>query len=829
MSSGVGGSQLTGNSGQLTTIPNPGAGSTIGSNGQVFLSDGSPFLFNGQQVFAGANGTFTTTAPSSTSAATTQSQGMQPNFQVSNAYVGNPLYSPSQTGAALMGQQMMVNPNPSQQPISSQSGIYSGPQTPTLSSGVPAIPQGPWSHVPGLIGGMAPQGQVGPASLAANPQNVWNVPKPSTTTITPTAPYGGVSSATSSPSPFATPPAAPSINYSSTGLPPPTAPTPNMQPQSRALGLTPLNAASNYVTNATTPGTSAGFLALGAATKHMAAGGRVRRDQQNQPPPPIQVGPQPGPINMPAAGPPPNIPVGTPINPAAFAPGGQYGAPLAPGMAPPPVAPPVNNPNFQMPPGFAPGQNLLGALPGGNVPPPNPMGPGPQFMGQLPGGMIGPQATPGIKLRQSGGPIQKDDDETYFGGQPSPAASPTPTPKTSPTPKPTPVPPAKWQTTIAGQPVEDQPYQQKAAGGKVDTDTVPAMLTPGEYVINKDAAENIGKEKLDELNQKGKSKKLGDGLYPQHLQAGGDVQDLDNLSTNYAMNQFNAAQQTMLQAMLRQNPQTQYSQNEPSSSSNPLFQRFLTLKQQFVANRLGTQYGPGQQAAAQKKAQSSVPQTIGAQTTATQRPSTPQQGTPQQGFPGVGGNMYGGGGGGMPPGTLPGQGTYLPAAQQTPNYPGNMTQWLAQFGHTPQGQTWLANNQNNPAAQAYIRSLSSATGPGSPLYGNPQGMQVGPANPGIASPTATAQTAGDYAAGAANPASGTMNLGQAPAAPNFNVAATIAGAGQNVAQAWSNYGKSVGSWNPIPAGSWANAMYYENPEIAHYYQYMQPFQEYQIV
>jgi hypothetical protein len=36
------------------------------------------------------------------------------------------------------------------------------------------------------------------------------------------------------------------------------------------------------------------------------------------------------------------------------------------------------------------------------------------------------------------------------------------------------------------------------------TDTVPAMLTPGEYVVNKDAAQTVGKEFLDSINQMGK-------------------------------------------------------------------------------------------------------------------------------------------------------------------------------------------------------------------------------------------------------------------------------------------------------------------------------------
>lgn len=58
--------------------------------------------------------------------------------------------------------------------------------------------------------------------------------------------------------------------------------------------------------------------------------------------------------------------------------------------------------------------------------------------------------------------------------------------------------------------------QRRAAGGRIigSTDTVPAMLTPGEYVINRAAAERLGKRRLDELNQP-----------VAHMQSGGSVDD----------------------------------------------------------------------------------------------------------------------------------------------------------------------------------------------------------------------------------------------------------------------------------------------------------------
>ena len=46
-------------------------------------------------------------------------------------------------------------------------------------------------------------------------------------------------------------------------------------------------------------------------------------------------------------------------------------------------------------------------------------------------------------------------------------------------------------------------FIKKYATGGAVSDTVPAMLTPGEYVINKDAAQSIGKGNLDRMNKQG--------------------------------------------------------------------------------------------------------------------------------------------------------------------------------------------------------------------------------------------------------------------------------------------------------------------------------------
>lgn len=51
--------------------------------------------------------------------------------------------------------------------------------------------------------------------------------------------------------------------------------------------------------------------------------------------------------------------------------------------------------------------------------------------------------------------------------------------------------------------------QKFATGGSVGTDTVPALLTPGEFVVNRKAAQNIGYGNLNRMNKVGKYAKGG--------------------------------------------------------------------------------------------------------------------------------------------------------------------------------------------------------------------------------------------------------------------------------------------------------------------------------
>lgn len=72
----------------------------------------------------------------------------------------------------------------------------------------------------------------------------------------------------------------------------------------------------------------------------------------------------------------------------------------------------------------------------------------------------------------------------------------------------------EWQQ--ATQPAPAAPAPKKsfwpfAKGGKVpgkgNTDTVPAMLTPGEFVVTKGATKMVGAKKLHELNARAKGMK----------------------------------------------------------------------------------------------------------------------------------------------------------------------------------------------------------------------------------------------------------------------------------------------------------------------------------
>ena len=60
-----------------------------------------------------------------------------------------------------------------------------------------------------------------------------------------------------------------------------------------------------------------------------------------------------------------------------------------------------------------------------------------------------------------------------------------------------------------------------ARGGSAGGDTVPALLTPGEFVLNKKAAQGIGAAKLDAMNKRGEVQGFNKGGSVQYLARGG--------------------------------------------------------------------------------------------------------------------------------------------------------------------------------------------------------------------------------------------------------------------------------------------------------------------
>ena len=72
---------------------------------------------------------------------------------------------------------------------------------------------------------------------------------------------------------------------------------------------------------------------------------------------------------------------------------------------------------------------------------------------------------------------------------------------------------------MAGKKLKDKVAAKKAHGGKIDS--VPALLTPGEYVINKSAAQSIGYSNLNTMNKTGAQKFATGGAVGWKRFAGG--------------------------------------------------------------------------------------------------------------------------------------------------------------------------------------------------------------------------------------------------------------------------------------------------------------------
>jgi TP901 family phage tail tape measure protein len=84
-------------------------------------------------------------------------------------------------------------------------------------------------------------------------------------------------------------------------------------------------------------------------------------------------------------------------------------------------------------------------------------------------------------------------------------------------------------SAIRFNPLQVEKFQKFASGGMASgSDTVPAMLTPGEYVINRGSARSIGYGNLNKMNKGGAIPKgvkgYAKGGIVQHLAGGGPVQ-----------------------------------------------------------------------------------------------------------------------------------------------------------------------------------------------------------------------------------------------------------------------------------------------------------------
>lgn len=76
---------------------------------------------------------------------------------------------------------------------------------------------------------------------------------------------------------------------------------------------------------------------------------------------------------------------------------------------------------------------------------------------------------------------------------------------------------------LAIQSLRGSQVARRASGGPAPSDTVPALLTPGEFVINKDSAARIGLANLHKLNQADKVRGFAKGGPVQKFAPGGSV------------------------------------------------------------------------------------------------------------------------------------------------------------------------------------------------------------------------------------------------------------------------------------------------------------------
>jgi len=166
-----------------------------------------------------------------------------------------------------------------------------------------------------------------------------------------------------------------------------------------------------------------------------------------------------------------------------------------------------------------------------------------------------------------------------------------------------------------------------ASGGPAGPDTVPALLTPGEFVVNRKSAQKIGYDRLGKMNKVAKFNKGGSvGDIVQRFENGGTAQSIDfsgiNSGLNNTIKSFNNSSKSMLAFARITNTATQAVANQltvsgqMSAATNQRIQASLRASNASIKSAAGAvkQQGAAQavtaasnkQAAAQNAAIASI-------------------------------------------------------------------------------------------------------------------------------------------------------------------------------------------------------------------------------
>ena len=127
------------------------------------------------------------------------------------------------------------------------------------------------------------------------------------------------------------------------------------------------------------------------------------------------------------------------------------------------------------------------------------------------------------------------------------------------------------------RPKSREVVQFKNFGGSIE-DTVPAMLTPGEYVIRKQAAQKIGLSNLERMNKTGRIKGYNKGGPVQYFATGGNVEE-DSFA------KFNAAIERIVQKIAKYNSVLTSLEQEKKSLDRDFSGNTKSIKEQEVVRR----------------------------------------------------------------------------------------------------------------------------------------------------------------------------------------------------------------------------------------------------